>query len=602
MRSILLVVGLVGATSPIQAQSPIPQFDDAVVVTATQAAEERDSLPVSVTVVDEQAIQDRQATSVTELLATVAGTHVVSSGVPGQQTSVFTRGTESDQTLILWNGVELNNPFFGGANWQFLPTDGVERVEVARGPLSSVWGGNALGGVVQVLTGRRDGGSLTLEGGEDSYLRGGLSYGRALGEDVRLDLLGHLRRGDSEFDNGYFDSEELSARLDWSVTPSATLGILARANDSDTGIPFAGGQPSPGRNIRWSERQYVVPGSWESGSFSVVGQLSKVEFDNSFRDPMSAFGFTENDTESSAERLRAAATYHGGESWRFSFGGESEQVEVDDISSFGTNLEGDEQSTWAAFAEGSLDLGRATVNLGVRQDDSDEFGAETSSRAGLSVDLGGGTRLTASYGEAFRPPTVGEQFFPFTGNPDLSPERSESYEVSLSNRRGAFELGVTGFSIDLEDLIDFDFVTFRNVNVGSARSQGFEAMVRYRGDRVRVDFSATLLDAEDLDADLPLLRRPDESASLVVTGTPGRWTLTAVGQYVGDRPDIDPVTFARADNESYTRIDLVARWAVSDRFTPFVRVLNAGDEEYFEALGFPAAGRTLSGGLSLSFR
>src|SRR3954452_12348049 len=173
MRQIvpILIAGVLGGGLAARAQQPVPVFSDSVVVTASADAEERQDTPASVTVLDQRQIQARQATDLSDLVSTVPGLAVVQAGSPGQQTSLFTRGTNSNQTLLLWNGIPLNDPFFGGANWQFVPLEGVDRVEVVRGPFSALYGSNAVGGVVQVLTGAQQGGSVHLEGGENNYGR-----------------------------------------------------------------------------------------------------------------------------------------------------------------------------------------------------------------------------------------------------------------------------------------------------------------------------------------------------------------------------------------------------------------------------------------------
>src|SRR6202030_4402522 len=111
-------------------------------------------------------------------------------------TSAFIRGAESNQTLVLWNGIPLNDPIFGGFDWAFLPTEGVERAEVVRGPCSALYGSNAIGGVVQVLSGAAPGTDLRLEGGSSGYGQGRLAAGYDVGGGVRLDVAGHFRHDD----------------------------------------------------------------------------------------------------------------------------------------------------------------------------------------------------------------------------------------------------------------------------------------------------------------------------------------------------------------------------------------------------------------------
>ena len=263
MRSttILVMAGILGGGIPLLAQTHAPntpKFEDTVVVSASLDEEERDDVPASVTVIPAEEIEARQADTLSEAISTVPGLSVMQSGSPGQQTSLFTRGTESEHTLLLWNGIPLNDPFFGGANWQFVPLDGVARVEVARGPFSALYGSNAMGGVVQVFTGSRQGGTFTAEAGEDGYYRGGLAAGTDVG-NLRLDVTGHLRRGDGELPNDFYDSEELLARGLWTIRPGISVGLLARANDSETGIPRISGQPNLTGDIAWQERELAIP-------------------------------------------------------------------------------------------------------------------------------------------------------------------------------------------------------------------------------------------------------------------------------------------------------------------------------------------------------
>ena len=601
MRQIVpfLIAGVLGGGLPVQAQNPVPVFSDSVVVSASLDPEDRENVPASATVIDQREIAARQATDLSELVSTVPGISITQAGPAGQQTSLFTRGTNSNQTLLLWNGIQLNDPYFGGANWQFVPLDGVERVEVARGPFSALYGSNAVGGVVQVLTGSRQGGTVNLEGGEYGYKRGGIAAGGNLGS-ARFDVTGSVRRGGNEFVNDDFDSQEGVARALWGIGQGSSLGLLVRANDSKTGIPFSGAQVSPHRRISWQEREVAVPFRSERGPWQVEAQLSRTDFDNAFRDPDDPYSQIA-DTESQATRGRAVGSWHGGEDLRISVGAETERLEVTASSGTFTNLDAASQRTWAAFGQASWGKGPVRLDLGLRRDDNNVYGGQTSLRAGTVVKLGQDTLLRASYGEAFRAPSLGELFFPGSGNPDLQPEDSQSYELGLEHTAGGWRFVLTGFESRVRNLIDFEFVTFTNVNIGRARSRGVEAEVGFRQGIFNASVNGTWLDAEDQDTGLPLLRRPERSANLILTARPGPWTLNLVGRYVGDRADFDPETFGRTVNPSYTRVDLAARWRALAWLSPYARVENLTDEEYSQALGFPSPGRTLIGGLSFDF-
>ena len=604
MRStpILVMAGILGGGIPLLAQSSPnhPTFEESVVVSASLDQEDRDNVPASVTVIHAEEIEARQADTLSEAIATVPGIAVMQAGPPGQQTSLFTRGTESEHTLLLWNGIPLNDPYFGGANWQFVPLDGVARIEVARGPFSALYGSNALGGVVQVFTGSRQGGMFTAEGGEDGYYRGGLAAGTDLGK-LRLDVTGHLRRGGGELENDFYDSEEMLARGLWTVRPGMSLGLLARVNDSKTGIPFVSGLPNPTGDISWQEQELAVPFLADLGTWEIEAQLSQTRFDGAYRDPDDPFGFTSSDTDSEGLRGRAVATWRKSDDLWIAFGSETESLEVTNTSSFGSNLDAADQKTWAVFGQGSWGRGPVRFDAGVRRDDNNVYGSETSLRAGIVVKAGAATRLRASYGEAFRAPSLGELFFPFTGNPDLQPETGESFEVGIEREAGAWRLGLTGFENRLQDMIDYDFLANRNLNVDRARTRGIEGEAGFRQGIFSASWNATWMETEDLSTGLELFRRPEWSSALLLTARPGDWTLNLEGRYVGERPDVDAVTFQRTENPDYVRVDLAARWKALGWLAPYARLQNAADEEYEEVLGYPAPGRTLIGGVAVEF-
>ncbi|HRC84097.1 MAG TPA: TonB-dependent receptor [Thermoanaerobaculia bacterium] len=598
---VLAATGVLGGVAPVLAETPVTVYEDSVVVTASASEHEADHQPSSVTVITRQELEDRQITSVAEALTQVAGAAVVSSGPPGQPTSVFLRGTDSNQTLLLWNGVALNSPDFGAVNWQFVPLDGVERIEVVRGPASALYGGNALGGVVQLLSGRIEGTRLELEGGDHSYHRGSLSVGHAFG-NLQVDFNGSSRRGSSEFENSFFDSDDASTRLAWQVRPELSISLVTRVDDTDTGIPFVGNaEPALKRRISWQERSYALPVSADLGAWKLEAQLSHVDSDYHFRDPDDAFGDTRSDTSADADRLRAVATYRRNEHLQIAFGSEGERLEASDKSVFGVNLDGAHQRTWAVFTEVSGRYEGLDYSLGARRDDNDAYGAETSLRGGVGYEVVRGLRLRAGYGEAFRPPTLGELFFPGFGNPSLEPERGRNLELAAAWKRGAFSAELVGYELRQRDLIDFDPATFTFANITRARSRGAELSLAWRGAWLDLTAAGAYLEAENLDTRAALLRRPRRSASLQATAKLSPLRVTGFLRYVGPRPDVDPVSFATVNNGGCVRFDLAIKWQLLPYLAPYARVENLGDRSYQEALGFPSAGRTFALGASLGF-
>lgn len=576
----------------------VPSFEDSVVVTASLDEAQPDELTATVTVIRRPEIDDRQATTIQDLLRTVPGLAVVQSGSPGNVTSLFSRGTSSTQTLVLWNGMVLNDPYFGGFDWAFLDAGNADRVEVVRGPLSTLFGSDAVGGAVQVLTRRQQDRRLRLEGGQRSYARGAFSGGGGT-SSLHADLFATYRTSEGELTNDFYDGRNLVARGEWQASARLLLGWIARFNDAELGIPRSGATATPNRRQSSTSRDLALPLDLLAGGWQIEGHLSRVDTAFEFRDPDASFSLNDTDVERLRGRLVASRDLSGG--FWLGFGGEWQDNEVTNVNTFGTNLDGARHENRAAFAQARYHRDAFLVEAALRQDDHEVFGSELSPSLGLAVRLATGTRLRASYGEGFRAPSLGELFFPFSGNPELGAETNESYELALDHHSGRWRFTVAGFDSRQRNLIEFDPATFVNVNRGRTRSRGVEGEVALRADRLGLTANFTYLDAEDEDTGEPLARRPKESGSLLLTYRPGPAALTLTARYVGRRPDIDPVTFGPAVNGAYTRLDLAARWQALAWLHPYGRLENLADEDYEEALGFPAPGRTFVGGVSLTF-
>lgn len=586
---------------------PGPKVSAEIVVTASALPERVDDVPASVSIVTRKDIDDRAALDVADMLREVPGVVMSRTGSPGRATSLFTRGSNSNHTLVLWNGVEITNPYFSGYDWGRFSTIGVEQVEVVRGPYSALYGSDAVAGVVNVLTtSHRTGVRAEVEAGGHGLLNGGAS-GTWAGDRASISASLESREDDGFAPNDDFRQDSGSVALRFQATPSLHAGVSIRQTAYELGVPmnlnFAGDALVPSLNRRQdgSERQLAIPIEQQFGRFSYEITLAESSRDDDFSDPDDPYGMVSSSTESMTRRARLtsrAETSIG----TIVAGGEYEHAEVDDVTSYGPNFTGGERSERSLFVEDRLThalRGAAHLELsaGVRWDDYETFGSELSPRLAIAW-IRAGHKIHAAYGEAFRAPAIGELYFPFMGNPELGAERSRSYEVGYHYASG---VSATLFHSDYDDLIVFDLATNRFGNVGAANAQGVELAVdRDLTRNLHTAVAYTFTDTEEEGANRPLARRPRHSASLSFGWHLGNLGTNVVANYTGERADVMPVfPFSRTTNEAYTRIDANVQYEYG-RFTPFVKVENLTDSDYQDVLGYPSASRRAIAGVRFS--
>jgi vitamin B12 transporter len=594
MRRLLVCAGILGGAIPVFAQSP-PQvsFSESVVVTASLGEATPAELSAAVSVVDAAELAARQTSGLFSLLGTLPGLATTQLGSPGKAATLFARGANSNHTLVLWNGIPLNDPYFGGFDWSNLPAEGVERVEVVRGPFSALWGSDAMGGVVNVITRRAAGSAVSVEGGGRRYRRAALSAGLSRGPFTMAGA-GHLRRGEGEVDNDFFDSDDGTLRGNWSFAPGGELGWLARADRSRIGIPFDySGTPTPRRRQDSRDREAALPAELTWAGLRLESLLSWGRTDLEFRDLDDPY--LKSDTEAERRRARAVLTYRPPGDFWVAGGGDWQRQEATAVDAFGEQLDARHQRTRAGFVQAGWKRGPLRLDAGVRQDRNDAYGAATTTKLGAVWQARQALRLRASYGEGFHAPTLADLYYPGFSNPDLDPERSRSLELGAHGRRGAWSWALAGFSTDFEDLIQFDFVTLRPFNTGRARSRGLEAESGWSRGAWSLRWNATRLSTEDGDTGKDLLRRPRTASNLLATWRPGAWTLHAEARYVGSRFDVGDARLP-----SYTTAAIAAAYRLPRlrALEPYARIENLFDRDYQEAAGFPAPRRRFVAGLA----
>ena len=581
--------------------------DETIIVTATRIPTSVERFGGAATVITAADIQLYQYRDISDALASVPGLHVASSGGTGAQTSVFIRGAESNQVLVLIDGIEVTDPASGGSfGFEHFQLNNVERIEVLRGPYSALYGSEGIGGVINIITRRGEGApvaSARIETGSfatnaasanlsGSYDRVDFSFsGAGLQTDGESFTPRRLRNGEDEEDDGYdnFDAKgavgvEISntSRLDFNF--GYTDADLNYDEDIDIDRDFLPDlfETTPKSSVR--EKRYRL--RW-SGDYlqdmwrpSLQGAYYSRQSDGVGRGERTKFEWR-NDLFLS-------------DSVKFVVGVETELEKV-------RSSVRDAARTNAVYAQSWFEpFPGLSLSGGWRNDDADDFGSERSWQlaAAYAVDETG-VRLRASYGTAFKAPTLIERFG-FGGNPDLNPETSRSWEVGVEqsvSAKGFFShvrWGATYFNNRLRDLItasfDSDTGAFRNENVSSAQIRGVESFVSVDAlARLNLRLDYTLMSAYNGDDDR-LLRRPLRKATLATRWSNPVWSFTTKLDYVGPQRDIRRDDFSLVTKGGYALANVSARRRLNDEIALFARVNNLSDRNYEPIDGFAGRG------------
>lgn len=563
------------------------------VVTATRTPEPVDALAASVIVITRDDIERSLALDIGSLLAQHAGLEVARNGGPGQAASLFVRGTNSDHTLVMVDGVRINPGTIGGAAIHNIAPDTVERVEIVKGPRSSLWGSDAIGGVVNIFTraATAQGIGLSLAGGR---------YGN---RSVQLD--GGLRfadRGSVGFAFGQIDSDGFPPLLTSNEdrgfrNRSVNLAGQLRATDQVTLNAHAWRAQGTSDYLDF----FATPVSQDFRN-QALGVDADIRTDGRGRYRVALLQMDDEirqvDVEDFVSTRRSSVDLQG--NWQLAknlelTAGTVLSREDTESLSFGSGF--DERSNIRqAYAQGQYQRGAQRVTLAAGVLDHPAFGSHTTWNADYALRLGRGFTITAAAGTAFKAPDATDRFG-FGANPSLRPEKSRQVELGLRQQLGARQSWqLVAYRNNVEDLINYvvtDFVTFdgRNENIDRARIEGVELSYRVGGESWRLELAAALNDPRDLGTGQVLLRRARQVFSASATRRFGRFELNADVQSVGTRFDFGFPAAVRL--APYTLANVGASFAVSADWKLQLRLDNALDESYELASNYRTPGRSL---------
>lgn len=595
----IAALGAHAQVSPVAFQPSV----DPLVVTASRTLAPSATLRDAV-VITRDDLDAAGRLSLAEVLQREAGVELRSTGGAGQPQTIFIRGAGSAQTLVLVDGLRVGSATVGTTSIEHIPLEMIERIEVVKGPLSSLYGPEAIGGVIQIFTRGKDAPHLFAASAygtdRDARVSAGLS---TADEDNRLSLnmgarrvdppsatnprAGFLYNPDRDPYRNAFANLHASHRMWQGETLALDAFVSGARTDFDSGLASQGDRNDQTiSGARLSSATDFAP--WWGVKLAVGAGDDRLVTRGSFPGRIET---RQNQASWVNElRLRDGTLVAGVETLR-------QRVSSDESASF-THTKRDTNSAFAGLNE-SIDTHH--LEASIRRDDDDQFGARNTGSASYGVDWPGALRLSATYAKGFRAPTFFDLYGVFPGykpNPDLKPERSKSTSVTVkSDARAAWQWRVTGFDNRLEDLVVFSAADSTVENVARARVRGVEAVVEGRWSAMRLRASFTAQRPRDQDTGARLQGRAERFGTLQVARDFGAWTaaLTVVASGARfDSANQDPASRL----PGYAVVDARVRYAFDKHWSAELAATNLGDRRYENAVGYDAPRR----GVLLSLR
>lgn len=599
---------------------------ETVVVTGT--FNPREVLTSSVSVLDSRQIEALNKTTLADLLKTMPGLLVEEQGGPGGLTAVSIRGGESNFTLVLVDGVEVNDPTnFRGGGFDFanINPNMVDRIEVARGAQSAIYGSDALAGVINIITRRPQEGhnqDVYAEWGEHDYSDLGVS---ALGSQGDFNYTLELAsRDDGEpVPGSNRNSDSANLRLGWQPVAGHVVDIGYRYLNGDReSYPEQSGGPQYALFDEQDKSDYTqkifslgwvaqVTSTWRS---EVMANRFKAE--DSYESPGISpyFEVPPNaaDTDFTRDHLRWINSLQFAQGYVINVGADHrhEDGESDGyLEYFGeqnpTDFELDRDTTGFFSGITASPVDALLLQGSLRYDDPEDFGSEISGQAGAKYTFGGGVSLAANWGEAYKLPGFFALGHALVGNPDLQPEKGESWDLGLAwEASDALHLEATWFENDFRDLVDFDNESFRNVNRKNVQTSGVELQAGWQPlPAFSLRTQATYTDIDVKNEDTVLTGRPRWTASVVAQWQIAQhWNAALDYLYTGEQWAASRHTGEQVTQEldDYHRLDWVLRWQLAEAWQLQLSVDNLLDENYETAVGFDAPQREFRVGVIFS--
>lgn len=578
-----------------------PQADnqEEMIVTATRMEQSYSSTLASVTVFDRADIEKFQTQSLAEILSKAAGVSLTRSGGRGAAAGIALRGNQTDHTLFLINGVRVGSATLGSTPIELVDPQQIERIEIVRGPKSSLYGSDALGGVINIITRKANAAqpiSIRASAGNNKTREASISAGQQwhqLSASFTASTISTDGFDNTEStlpphqDDDGMEQDTFGLNLAYTPVQALTLSLNYKYSDSETeydtdctdSTTFASILCSP-----YSETTVEVAqlaGAW---------QINKV-----WNSRLSV-SHSKNESEEFADEIDITTTFSGGifdtkkqeANWQNDFqlaGSTVLSIGYDYLNekvSGSTAYDVSERENDAVYLQLQWRHNGFSSNLGARSDDNEQFGSHDTYTATFGYEFSHGFKVIASYGEAFKAPTFNDLYYPDFGDPSLVPEESDTYELAIQQTTEQFDWAVRGYKNNVENLIQYNAAIFANDQIGSATIEGLEITLGTQFLGIDASLAVTLLDTEDDATGNELARRPQQVINLDLDRQFNQWSIGASFYAASSRYNDAANNLELA---GYGTVAVRGAYSVNEQWTLQLKADNIFEKDYFISSG-----------------
>ncbi len=572
--------------------------DETLIVTANRLEQNIQDTLTDIAIIEREDIERLQPQSFTDLLINIAGLDITQKGGPGQDASIFSRGTNSNQLLILIDGVRVGSATLGGKSVATIAVSQIERVEIVKGPRAALWGSDAIGGVIQIFTRRYQSGEhrLALTSGSNSTWDIDVSAGFGSENNTNTISYSHKETDgfdahiDTQTDDDGHENDSLAIRGDYllGTANTGTLDWVAQLNKGETEFDSTwGGNILAYNNYLWNIRYSQQLAGWNNQlsvsnsrdkSYSFGNGVEKVNADN-FETRKQQYKFlTQNN-------ISDALTIAGGLEWI-----------KDDVSHSTTEYKNEKRSTKSVHINTNYNKDNLLAEFAIRYDDVENVASDTTFNLGVGYRFSEQHQLSLNIAEGFKAPSFNDLYYPWGGNEDLKFETSENIEIVYKTFFDQNQLVMTIYDSEVDNLIqwipDNDDV-WSPQNIGQAEISGVDASFTvYQGDLThKLMLSHT--NTKDAVTGVQLMLRAKKHFGYEITYSGDSVSVFSQIQYVGKRPDTDFLTYMPTMLDGYVQTNIGINYSFKENWQLNLKINDAFDKAATLVSGYNAAGREL---------